>query len=75
MNTLTSEVEDARNALIEAASTKPKSWWTTDDLRSASHGRWRGTVFMIALDELLSEGKLEANPRWRIRLHLESPTV
>jgi hypothetical protein len=75
MDTLASEVEDARSALIEAASTKPKSWWTADDLRLASKGRWRGTVFMIALDELLSEKRLEANPRWRIRLHTDGPAV
>jgi hypothetical protein len=72
---LASEVEQARNALIEAAGTKPKAWWTTDDLRSASRGRWRGTVFMIALDELLSEKKLEASPRWRIRLRTHGPVA
>jgi len=75
MDTLASEVEDARNALVEAAKTKPRSWWTADELRSASKGRWRGTVFMIALDELLSEKKFEANPRWRIRLRTDGPTV
>jgi hypothetical protein len=75
IDALASEVEEARKALIEAAETRPKSWWTADDLRSASKGRWRGTVFMIALDELLSEKKLETNPRWRIRLRLEGPVA
>lgn len=68
LNALASEVEDARKAVMEAAGAKPTSWWTADDLRTAAKGHWRGTVFMIALDELLSENKLEASPRWRIRI-------
>jgi hypothetical protein len=75
IDNLASEVDEARRALVATARTKPRTWWTTDDLRSASQGRWRGTVFMIALDELLSEKTLEANPRWRIRLREGSPAT
>jgi hypothetical protein len=65
---LAAEVDDARRGLIEAAETQPEHWWTTDELLAAAKRRWRGPVFMIALDELLSAHKLETNSRWRVRL-------
>jgi hypothetical protein len=62
--TLASEVEDAREALLEAAQTNPPKLWTADELLAATKKRWRDTVMMIALDELISHRQLEVDKRW-----------
>lgn len=72
-DTLASEVEDARRVLLATARTRPSDWWTADELLGATNRRWRGTVFMIALDELLSEHELETNSSWQIKALLDNP--
>lgn len=65
---LASEVDDARGALLDAARTKPGAWWHAEDLIHAAKGQWRDAVVMIALDELIGDSTLEADPRWKVRL-------
>ena len=64
---LASEVEHARDALLEAAKKEPDRWWTASELATKARD-WSGSVVMIALDDLLETHALEADPRWRVRL-------
>jgi hypothetical protein len=64
---LASEVEDARESLLKAARRKPAHSWSAEELVTAARGGWRETVVMIALDQLIAEGCLEADSDWRVR--------
>jgi hypothetical protein len=65
---LASEVEGARDSLLNAARRKPTYPWSADELVKAARGNWRETVVMIALDQLLEQGLLHADSEWRVRV-------
>jgi hypothetical protein len=65
---LEAQVQDARAALLEAASHEPERWWTADDLRDRVQNGWPSTVVNVALNGLVADRRFALNSRFHIRI-------
>lgn len=65
---MASEVEEAQHALLAAAQSEPDKVWRADDLVRELRDQWRESVVMIALDQLITDKRLDVDSRWNIRL-------
>lgn len=61
------EVSDARKALLDAAKSQPDRWWSADELRAAAQNGFRSTVVTVALNDLVDRRKLRLNSRLLIQ--------
>jgi hypothetical protein len=67
--TLSREIAQAREAMLELARREPDRWWTARDLKVQTRNGWGSGVMGLALQKLLDEDLLEQRPEdLRVRL-------